>query len=53
MSRYDSGGRKKDYKKYVENYDKIFGDAVWPCKTCGNTRQQGHKMSCPEHWKNK
>ena len=52
MSRYDSGGKKKNYKKYAENYDKIF-TAVWPCKVCGNTRQQGHKMSCYEHWKNK
>lgn len=49
---YDSGGKKKDFKKYAENYNKIFGDA-WPCKECGNTRQQGHKTDCAQHWKNK
>jgi hypothetical protein len=24
--KYDSGGHKKDYKKYAENWKKIFGD---------------------------
>lgn len=49
---YDSGGHKKDHKKYAENFEKIF-KSEWPCKECGNTRVQGHKMSCSEHWKNK
>jgi hypothetical protein len=37
---YDSGGKHKDQKKYVENYERIFG-----CKECGVKGGQ-HKMDC-------
>lgn len=50
---YDSGGHKKDPKKYAENYDKIFSSKDWPCKECGNKQIQGHKMSCSKNWRNK
>jgi len=49
---YDSGGHKKDPKKYKENYDKIFS-SEWPCPECKNTRAQGHKMDCSKNWRNK
>jgi hypothetical protein len=47
---YDSGGHKKDQKKYAENYTKIFG--TWPCEECGNKQTQGHKLSCSKNWRN-
>lgn len=44
---YDSGGHKKDPKKYKENYDKIFGK---PCPECGMVKGQ-HKMDCSMNWR--
>lgn len=52
MAMYDSGGKKKDHKKYKENYDKIF-NGVWPCPECGGTKVKGHASTCSNHWKNK
>ena len=49
---YDSGGKKKDYKKYAANYDKVF-NGTWPCPECGGTRVSGHSKDCSNHWKNK
>ena len=37
---YDSGGHKKDHKKYAENYERIFG-----CKECG-MKGGKHKLDC-------
>ena len=37
---YDSGGHKKDQKKYAENYERIFG-----CRECKEKGGQ-HKMDC-------
>ena len=39
--KYDSGGHKKDQKKYAENYARIFAK---PCPQCGT--KNGHKMDC-------
>jgi hypothetical protein len=44
---YDSGGHKKDQKKYKENYDKIFGK---PCPECGLMKGR-HKMDCSMNWR--
>lgn len=44
---YDSGGKKKDLKKYRENYVKIFGK---PCEECGMSGGR-HKMSCSSQYK--
>jgi len=52
MAVYDSGGKKKDHKKYKENYEKIF-NGTWPCPVCEGTRAKGHTEDCPHHWKNK
>ena len=52
MAMYNSGGKKKDHKKYKENYSKIF-NGEWPCPECGGTRAAGHDKKCSNHWKNK
>jgi excinuclease UvrABC ATPase subunit len=49
---YDSGGHKKDQKKYRENFEKVF-DNEWPCKECEGTRAKGHANTCSKHWRNK
>jgi len=49
---YDSGGHKKDQKKYSENYEKIF-NVEWPCPECGGSRVTGHQGDCSRHWRNK
>ena len=43
---YDSGGHKKDQKKYQQNYALIFGK---PCSECGH--KSGHKMDCSMNWR--
>lgn len=42
---YDSGGKHKDQKKYVDNYERIFGKK---CDECGKMIKdgQGHSEDC-------